>query len=127
MTGTRAVVDRYFERLNVGDLDGLSELFAPDAVLEVPLSRHRKGRDDLMDYYRRTLARYPEHHDEPVRVLVDGEVAMVEIAYRSVYEDGREVAFDAVDVFEVADGEIRRLATYFDSEQVARQLREGRA
>lgn len=124
MRSTTAVVDRYFEQLNANDFDGLAELFAPSAVLQVPLTRDRKGRDDIMDYYRGVLTKYPEHHDEPVRALVEGGVAMVEIAYRSTYEDGRTVAFDAVDVFEVSDGEITRLATYFDSERVARQLRK---
>lgn len=116
------VVGRYFECLNGEDWAGLAELFAERAELVAVGSRPRSGREEVLDYYRRALAPYPEHRDEPTRVLVAEGTATVEIRYRGATPEGRPVEFDAVDVFDVEHGRIERLTSWYDIADVRRQL-----
>jgi ketosteroid isomerase-like protein len=111
------VVAAYFDRLNGENWDGLMELFHEDAELTAPSNTWR-GRSEIGTYYRRTLAAFPEHLDQPGRVIASGDTAAVEIAYEGRMKDGREIRFDAVDIFDVQDGRIRRLTTWYDSAAV---------
>jgi kynurenine formamidase/ketosteroid isomerase-like protein len=124
----RGVVAAYFERLNGDDWVGLSELFAEGAELVAPGTRPRRGRAEVGDYYRAALAPYPDHRDEPTRVVVAESTATVEIHYEGGLANGERLAFDAVDVFDIdGDGLIARLTSWYDSHAVRRRLAEARA
>jgi len=118
----RQVVQAYFDRINADDIEGLLDLFAPDAELRSPSNRVRTGRAELAAYYRAALAPYAEHRDEPVRVVVSGGVATVDIHYEGRLENGRAMAFDALNVYEIADGRILRLDQWYDTQGVRRML-----
>src|SRR5262245_409633 len=123
----RELVQAYFDRLNGEDWQGLASLFGTDAVLRAPGSRTWKGRDEVSAYYRAALAPYPEHRDEPTRVLVAGDTATVEIHFEGRLANGRPLAFDAVDVFDFADGHVVELSSWYDSHAVRKQLAQAQA
>ncbi|GIU93482.1 MAG: hypothetical protein KatS3mg011_2388 [Acidimicrobiia bacterium] len=94
LSGTRGCLrsfSDYFDAINREDWDKLASLWVEDAELRVVGARPRKGRDDVLGYYPRALALYPEHHDDPYRISVAGEVVTVEIAFRGKTADGKEV------------------------------------
>ena len=105
----------------------MAALFAPDAVVVPAGGRPRRGRAEIAAYYAKILAPFPEHHDEPVRVVVSGDDVTVEIAYRGVLANGRELAFDALNVYRLAGGLIARLTQWYDTDRVRRMLLEGQA
>ena len=80
-----------------------------------------------MAYYPRVLAGYAEHEDRPVRRIKDGSTVVVEVAFTGRTTAGRAVAFDAIDVFDLApgSGRIRRLSTWYDTAAVRRQVDGG--
>lgn len=123
----RELVQAYFDRLNGEDWQGLASLFASDAVLRAPGSRTWKGREEVSAYYRAALAPYPEHRDEPTRVLVAGDTATVEIHFEGRLANGQPLAFDAVDVFDFADGHVAELSSWYDSHAVRKQLAQAQA
>lgn len=123
----RELVQAYFDRLNGEDWQGLASLFATDAVLRAPGSRTWEGRDEVSAYYRAALAPYPEHRDEPTRVLVAGDTATVEIHFEGRLANGQPLAFDAVDVFDFADGHVVELSSWYDSHAVRKQLAQAQA
>jgi uncharacterized protein (TIGR02246 family) len=123
----RELVAAYFERLNAERWADLLDLFHEDAELVAPGGRPRRGRTAIESYYRAALAPYPEHRDDPGRVLVDGDAAVVEIRFTGRLATGAPVAFDAVDVFDVRDGRIARLTSWYDSHGVRRALAEAMA
>ena len=118
----RDLVDLYFRSLNSADYDGLAEAFHPDIDMHPTGSRPRLGRDDALDFFPNVFEMFPEHYDDPVRVIDAGETIVVEIVFDGTTADGRTVHFEAVDVFDFADGHIKRLRQWFDTSALARQL-----
>jgi len=123
----REAVQAYFDRLNAEDWDGLAELFHPDAELEAPGFPRKKGREAVTTYFRSALSIYPEHFDDPVRVVVAGDTATINIHYEGKLANGYPLSFDAVDVFDFKDGLIYQETSWYDSHEVRRELLEGRA
>ena len=123
----RALIADYFARINAEDYDGVAGLFAPDAVVVPAGGRPRSGRPEIARYYAKILAPFTEHHDEPVRVVVSGDEVTVEIAYRGRLGNGREIAFDALNVYRLSGGLIARLTQWYDTDRVRRTLVEGEA
>lgn len=122
---TPEAVERYFAAVNAEDWDAVGALFAPGAELRSVGAPTRHGRDAIVAHFPRVLAALPVHHDEPTRVVVAGDVVTVEIHFEGRTADGRDVAFDAVDVFDLADGgrTIAKLSTWYDTAAVGRMLR----
>jgi ketosteroid isomerase-like protein len=116
----------YFAAVNARDWDRLAHVFADDAEIRPPGVEPRRGRDDVLAYYPPLLATFAEHHDEPTRIHVAGDVVTVEIAFTGRTVEGAPLAFDAVDVFDLdAEGRIVRLSLWYDTRSVIRQLKAG--
>ena len=121
-----ALVEEYFRCVNGGRLEELTALFAADAVMRVPLSRPRHGREAIRAYYERTFRSFPEkRHDRVERLYVADDECQVAVDIHFEGEDvtvGRSVVFDAVDLFRIRDGMIAELRIFYDSAAVLRQL-----
>ena len=121
------VVTTYFERINAECYSEVGELFAPGGTLIAPAAV-RVRDDELEAYFEGALQGYVEHFDDPVRIIVSGQVVVAEIHFTGVHENGAAVEFDAVDVFDLTpDGEIYRVSTFFDTYRVHHQIRAGAA
>jgi ketosteroid isomerase-like protein len=121
----QATLDAYFDGLNSERYDEVVALFADGAELIAPGTPPRSGAADLGEYFRAALRPYPEHRDEPTRVILADSTATVEIAFTGALESGERMKFDAVDVFDFDDaGKIVRLSSWYDSHAVRRRLRE---
>ena len=55
-------------------------------------------------------------------MLPSGDSVTVEIDFTGTTDDGRDVAFRAVDVFDLVDGRIARVAICYDTAGVRRQM-----
>jgi ketosteroid isomerase-like protein len=108
------VVRRYFACLGVEDWAGMAELWHEDAEMRAVGARPLQGRDAVLGYFARLFTPWSEHRGEPVRVLVAGAAVTVEVRFHGRTADGRDVVFDAVDLFDVDDGRIRRLSNWYD-------------
>jgi ketosteroid isomerase-like protein len=118
------VVSAYFAAINAEDWDALGALWEPGAELVATGARPRRGVQEVVAYFPRVLAAYPVHVDTPGRRIAEGSAVVVEVAFTGRMADGREIAFDAVDVFDLSpDGaRIRRLSTWYDTAAVRRQM-----
>jgi ketosteroid isomerase-like protein len=121
-----AILDAYFAGLDAEDWAGIEALFADDAELLAP-GAHRRGAPAVARYFRDALAPYPDHHDQPTRRVLAGGTATVEIHFSGRMPNGAAMEFDAVDVFDVRDGRIVRLTSWYDSAEVRRALLRGQA
>jgi uncharacterized protein len=115
-------VGAYFEAINAEDWDALAPLWEPDAELYAAGARPRHGREAILAYYPRLLAVWAEHTDRPRRRITEADTVVVEISFTGTTGQGRPVAFDAVDVFDLAGPRIRRLSIWYDTAAVLRQV-----
>ena len=112
----------YFEAINADRFDDLREVMAPDVVLHPCGMDPVHGVDDAVKHYAWLLEKFPDHVDDPDRVLPSGDSVTVEIDFRGRTDGGREVTFHAVDVFDLADGRIVRVKMWYDTLGVRRQI-----
>ena len=64
------------------------------------------------------------HVDHPTRLVIserDGTV-LAEVTFTGRTPDGRDVAFDAIDVFDIVDGRIKKLTNWYDIDYARKAL-----
>ena len=109
-----AVVRRYFDCLDAEDWPTMRTLWNEDAELRAVGARPQHGRDAIIAFCGRIFEPWEEHRDTPTRFLPCGDTIVAEVTFTGRTHDGREVTFDAVDVFDLAGGRIQRLSTWYD-------------
>jgi len=124
---TRQLLVRYFHLVNAGNVDDLLELFAEDALIAPSSGGVCQGRSSIGEYFRSTLGRFAEHHDEPRRVHVAATAIVVELHFEGHLRDGPRLSFDALDVFEFGGGLIDRIGLWADTAGINRQARQDRS
>jgi ketosteroid isomerase-like protein len=112
---TDELIRGYFDSVNREQWDRLGELFAEDGTYRTMGARSRHGRAEVVAFFRdKAFAAWAVHHDEPCHRIIDGGFAAVEVAFTGTTHDGREIGFDAVDLFSVAEGTIAGVSTWYD-------------
>jgi ketosteroid isomerase-like protein len=122
LKGLPAPTPIYFNSLNNERWEEFRDIWHPDADFSAVGARPRHGVDDVLEYFRGVFRPWKVHDDQPVRVLLSGDSATIEVHFKGVAHDGREIEFDAVDVFDLDGGRIRRLSNWYDIELVRRWL-----
>lgn len=112
----------FFAALNAEDWTRMASLWAPDAELRAVGARPRRGRDDILTYYDGLFGPWPQHEDQPTRVIAASDTIVVEVRFTGTTAGGKSIAFDAVDVFDLVDGEIARMSSWYDLAWVRGQL-----
>jgi len=115
-------VKDYFAALNAEDWELMASVLHPELDLIPSGSRPRIGSDKAIAMFQKIFERFPVHQDNPTRFLEAGNTVVVEISFAGATQDGQEVAFDAVDIFDVEDGRIYRLSQWFDTAALASML-----
>ena len=100
----------------------MASVLDPGVELVPVGSRPRTGSDKAIAFFQKVFQRFPVHDDHPTRYLEAGTTVVVEIAFTGATAEGVAVAFDAVDVFDVHQGRIRRLSQWFDTAALAAML-----
>src|SRR4051794_4368033 len=101
MSDVERTIHAYFEGINAERYDRVAALFAPDGMLIAPGIEPRRGPAEIEEYFRAALRVYPEHVDDPTRIVVAGSTATVEIRFTGALASGARLEFDAVDVFDL--------------------------
>ncbi len=119
------VAKAYFSAINETRLDNLAAVFAEDAVLSFPMLESIRGRQAIRDFYAGVLQFYPKRCDEVTRFFHSdsGDVA-AEIHFEGTTATGRDVVFDAVDLFTVRGTVIQELKIFYDSAKVLQMVGE---
>ena len=118
-----SVVRRYFDAVDAEDFDTLRQVLHPDVALTACGSQPRQGAEAVIDLFAKIFERFPVHSDRPTRLICDGGTVVAEIHFEGRSATGVDVAFEAVDVFDIVDGRIVRLTQWLDSAHLERQLR----
>lgn len=115
-------VKDYFTALNTEDWALMASVLDPELDLVPSGSRPRTGSDKAIAMFQKIFERFPVHQDNPTRFICDNSTVVVEITFNGATQDGRELSFDAVDIFDVRDGRICGLSQWFDTAALAATL-----
>ena len=107
---TRHVIERWLELFNAGDAEGISALYADDAVNHQIALEPVVGRVAIEQFHRDTFAGGPLTCT-PTNLVIDADWAALEW----VDPDG----FRGCGFFQVRDGQIVRQRGYWDIAQLA--------
>jgi ketosteroid isomerase-like protein len=123
----RDVAERYFRCLDTEDWSAMAELWTPEAQLRAVGARPRNDRDGIIEYFSKLFDPWPTHRDHPDRLIVSeaDQTVIAEVTFTGTTADGREVRFAAVDVFDFADGRIRKLTNWYDIDYARRMIGSG--
>lgn len=121
MSANAETVATYFRSVDAEDLITLGSLFADGAVVMTAGAGERRG-ERILNFYENVFKKFPEHRDAPTRILEIGQTVVAEIDFTGRTTSGIEVAFPAVDIFDLRDGKIVRLTQWVDTSALERKL-----
>lgn len=113
-TSNEQVVRRYFVCLDTEDWDTMRTLWNSDSEMRAVGARPRRGVDDVIDYFSKLFTPWPRHVDAPTRLIAGQDTIVAEVTFTGTTPEGREVSFDAIDVFDLVDGRIQKLTNWYD-------------
>jgi ketosteroid isomerase-like protein len=118
-----AAAKAYFDAVHAESTAAIAKAFAEDAEVHFPAREPVIGRANVAAFYADVFKFYVKRHDEITRWFhsADGTVA-AQIHFKGTTNTGRDVVFDAVDVFTVESGLIKRLWIVYDSAKVLQML-----
>src|ERR1700682_1150348 len=108
-------VRAYFEAVNQERWDDVFATFHNDAVLKVPAQPEKRGVAEIRRFYEAVPRIFPQHYDDPVLSLAEGEAAMAAIHCTGMDPKGRPADFWASDIFRFEAGRIREMRIIFDA------------
>jgi ketosteroid isomerase-like protein len=112
----------YFDAIHAGDVDRLADVFSEDAVLRFPTLDQIAGREAIRGFYSNVFTFYTRRDDSVTRWFHGEDSVAAEIHFEGHTNTGKDVVFDAVDVFTVSGGKITRLEIFYDSARVLQML-----
>ena len=134
MSAYRELLDRYVERYNAGDLDGVMDLYADDAVQGMPDGTF-EGRSAIRERLAQELDGFTDLNHTVRSFLEQGDTFADEWTFEGTHTrpfllpDGTEqpptgerVAIAGMELVEVRDGKVVVNTLYYDNLAVAAQL-----
>jgi len=119
-----ALIRRYYDAFNAGDMEGMLACLADDVVHDVNQGMRRTGKDKFREFSRHMARCYAEQLGEIVIMTsADGKRAAAEFNVRGKYletdeglppADGQTYVLPAGTFFALADGRITRVTTYYN-------------
>jgi len=130
----RSLLDRYVERYNAGDLDGVMDLYAEDAVQLMPDGTF-EGRSTIRDRLARELASFSDLAHRVVSYIEQDDAFADEWVFVGTHTGpvampdgselpptGKRVEVPGMEVVRLRDGKITANNLYYDNLAVAAQL-----
>jgi steroid delta-isomerase-like uncharacterized protein len=121
---TEALVRRYYEAFNRGDIDGMLDCVTDDVVHDVNQGERRVGKQRFHAFCARMAHHYSERlEDITVMVTPDGERAAAEFNVHGKYlqseaglpaAKGQTYVLPAGTFFAIREGKIARITTYYN-------------
>jgi len=127
MSAKRELLDRYVERYNAGDLDGVMDLYAEDAVQVMPDGTY-EGWNAVRERLAQELDGFTELNHTVRSFIEQGEMFADEWSFvgthtgpvrlpdgRELPPTGKQVEIRGMEVVRVRDGKIILNALYYDN------------
>jgi steroid delta-isomerase-like uncharacterized protein len=130
----KSLLERYVERYNAGDLDGVMDLYADDAVQLMPDGRF-VGRSAIGERLAKELTAFPDVHHRFISYVEQDDAFADEWIFVGTHTGpfqlpdgselpptGKRVEVRGMEIVELRDGKIVANNLYYDNLAVAGQL-----
>ena len=134
MSTNRELLDLYVERYNAGDLDGVIDLYADDAVQNMPDGSF-EGRSAIRDRLAQELDAFTDVHHTVRSFVEQGDAFCDEWTFAGTHTrplrlpdgselppTGKRLEIAGMELVEVCDGKVVLNTLYYDNLAVAAQL-----
>jgi predicted ester cyclase len=134
MENYRTLLEQYVERYNKGDLDGVMELYAEDAVQLMPDGTY-EGRSAIRDRLAKELGAFSDLAHRYLSYVEEGDAFADEFVFAGTHTGpltlpdgselpptGRRVEVQGMELVRVRDGKVVVDNLYYDNVAVAAQL-----
>ena len=106
-----ATMERAYELINAGDIDGFGALLADDFVEHEESPGLAPTRDGVMDFFRMYVAAFPDLRMTPEDVLASGDKVVVRVRATGTHEGefmgvpatGKSIDVQAIDIVRFED------------------------
>jgi len=106
-----ATMERAYELINAGDIDGFGALLADDFVEHEESPGLAPTRDGVMDFFRMYVAAFPDLRMTPEDVLASGDKVVVRVRATGTHEGefmgvpatGKTIDVQAIDIVRFGD------------------------
>ena len=115
----RALAKRFFDAMELGDIDAVWACYAPDAEIWHNIDGRVSTREQNVDTLRTFVARVPKRRYEHRRLHVFEHGFVQQHDLHCMVTEHREVVVSACLVCRVENDVIVRLDEYFDSKRLA--------
>jgi len=115
----RALAKRFFDAVETGDIEAVSLIYAPDAVIWHNTDGLETTRDANLETLRGFTHLISQRRYTQRRVQIAADGFTQQHVLTGVRRDGTTVSLAACIVCEVKEGQITRLDEYFDSAALA--------
>lgn len=117
-------VKAYFEAIRAGDIPAILRTFTEDAITHDPVGAPANhGHQKIDEFFQTVTAAFKEVGLTEDQVFIAGNGAAVKWTGRGISKQGRDVKFEGIDVFEIAEnGKIHRLYAYWNPAEMVAQL-----
>jgi steroid delta-isomerase-like uncharacterized protein len=132
---SRFLIDTYFAAFNAGDTKKMESLVADDLVHEVNQGERRIGKDNFWSFNVHMTRCYKERLTDIVLFINDeGTRAAAEFVVQGTYigtdeglpeAAGQTYKLPAGSFFEIRDGKIARITTYYNLQNWINQVGDG--
>jgi steroid delta-isomerase-like uncharacterized protein len=124
MSGVAALVERYVERYNSNDVEGMLECCSDDIVFETVNNSggaiRLTGKQEVREVLEATTRAFRERRHQVVSILVDGERAAAETVFSGVAATelgehvrlGDHISIRGATIFEAVNGRLDRICDY---------------
>jgi uncharacterized protein len=127
---SKEVVQHYLDVLLAGDIEGIRNCFAEDAIwtmhADLPMAGPWKGRDAIVDdflvHFGGTLYQQGSQQFEFPTLIGEGETVSLEWRVRALTAKGEDYDNSYCGIFIVRDGKIQEVREYFDTAYTERTL-----
>lgn len=114
-------VHRYFERMNASDIDGIVELFSPDAHVNSPFL----GRVDVSSFFRKLGKASSASRLTVFDILLgkNGDSAAAHFEYDWTLSNGDQVTFQGIDYFSFdQSGNFKSMSIFYDTHPLREEV-----
>jgi steroid delta-isomerase-like uncharacterized protein len=126
----KAIIHRFFEAFNAGDLDGVAELCAPNVVVHNSGAPDPLNLDSFKQLARAFLAAFPGGEHTIEDMIGEGDKVVTRVVYHDTHTGdlmgmpptGKRVAVPAMIIDQIANGKIVETWRLFDQMSMTQQL-----